>query len=176
MIKQRLPADPDVAAAFTLADLSDPSGSYPPEKVVPDYQARMEAAGIVYKDGFSEQGFLLQSLTRRAVILETAWMQEVRNSTDPRLTPSQRGTAIRSMSRLNEDLNKTLTLIMRVRTAQGEDTAPFLSANEQALADDPRAENILKQRPGLTIPQIVQAELQGEEIYEAEFRESKPKP
>ncbi|KAA0911467.1 hypothetical protein [Pusillimonas sp. ANT_WB101] len=165
----RLPADPEQAAAFTLADLSAPDGSYPPDRVHTDYEMRMAQAGIVFdENGFNEQGFLLRRLTSRSLILETAWHQTMRQLADTHLTPQQTGTLIRAASRLQEDMDKTLALILKVRTAQGEGAYPFLTGSEQAVADDPRAEALTLKDGILTIPQVVQAELLGEAIADAE--------
>lgn len=164
-----LPADPEQAAAFTLADLSAPDGSYPPDRVHTDYEMRMAQAGIVFdENGFNAQGFLLRRLTSRSLILETAWHQTMRQLADKHLTPQQTGTLIRAASRLQEDVDKTLALILKVRTAQGEGAFPFLTGSEQAIADDPRADAVMFKGGILTIPQVVQAELLGEAIADAE--------
>lgn len=144
-MRKKLPAAPDQASAFVLADLSAPDGSYPPERVHTDYEARLAEAGIVFNDdGFCEQGFLLRRLTARALILETAWHQTIRALSEPYLDTKGRGAIVRAASRLQEDLDKTYALILRVRKAQGENLEPFLSAADQAIADDPRPEVTLQ--------------------------------
>lgn len=168
-----LPVDPDTAAAFVLADLTKPDVGYDPSRVTPDYRARLADAGVLIDDeGFSEQGFLLRRLTSRALILDTAWLQTIQGLANPRLDPKSRGAIVRAASKLQEDLDRTYALILRVRKAQGENEAPFLSAADQALADDSRAESLTLGAYGLSIPQIVRAEALGEAIYAAEFEQT----
>lgn len=83
---------------------------------------------------------------------------------------SRFGTLVRAAGRLQEDLDKTVALVVKVRRAQGEDVAPFLTANEQAIADDPRAEHLMHTKYGLRIPELVRVEKLGEEIADAEFK------
>lgn len=169
-MRDYLPPDLDQAAAVILADLTAPDGRLLPERRQ-HYQARMADAGVVIDDdGFCEQGFLLKRLTARAVILETAWLQCIGDLANPRLTPAMRGQVIRGASRLQADLDQTLAIIVRVRKAQGENYAPFLTAADQALADDSRADNLMMGQYGLSIPQIVRAEALGEAIYDGEFK------
>jgi len=168
-MRDHLPADLDQAAALVLADLTAPDGRLLPQRRQ-HYQARMADAGVVIDDdGFCEQGFLLKRLTARAVILETAWLQTIGELADSRLPPAMKGQVIRGASRLQEDLDKTLALIVRVRKAQGENYAPFLTAADQALADDSRADDLMMGQYGLSIPQIVRAETLGEAIAVSEF-------
>lgn len=72
------------------------------------------------------------------------------------LLPKERGYLVRSASKLQEDMDKTLGLILKVRQAQGEGTTPFLSQPEQAIADDPRVEALSMSTFRLSIPQLVE--------------------
>ena len=165
-----LPPDPDQAAAFVLADLSKPDVSYRPDRVHLDYEARLEQAGITFDArGFTEQGFLLKRLTSRALILEAAWSQTIRELSNPHLAPKDRGAIVRAASRLQEDLDRTFALILRVRNSQGEDTAPFLSGKEQAIADDPRPDAVMQGAHALTVSQLVRAEQMGEMVFDMEL-------
>lgn len=163
--KQKLPGNTDLAAAFALADIAAPDGSYPPERVASDYEAKMAEAGITADN---DQGFLLRSLTRRYVILETIFLQIARETGDP-MPAQSKGTLMRSLSRLNDDMNKTLGIIHRIRLAQAEGFAPFLTNEDQAIVDDARAEQPMSGDHTLTLPQLVHAETEADLIVDTEF-------
>lgn len=163
--KQKLPGNTDLATAFVLADIAAPDGTYAPECVRSDYVAKMADAGVTAD---TNQGFLLRSLTRRYVILETIFLQMARETADP-MPAQSKGALMRSLSRLNEDMNKTLGIIHRVRLAQAENFAPFLTNDDQAIVDDARAAQPMSGPHGLTVPQLVQAERCADEIVDTEF-------
>lgn len=163
-----LPANPDRAAAQALADIVSPDGRYPPESVVSDYNARMAELGVNSDD----QGYLLRSLTRRAVLIETMWFQVMRDAARP-APAAAKANLLRAASRLNSDLSRTQGIILRIRNAQGEDYAPFITSQDIAVADDARPEQQIKENR-LSSLQIIQAESYADQIYETQFEVLEP--
>ena len=160
-----LPADPDRAAARTLAAVTAPGGEYPPDSVHPDYEFKMSNAGIAPGD----TGYILRSMTRRALIIEAAWLQlmyQVSQTTHPRHI----ATLTRAASNMHKDLMATQSAIYKIRLDQQAGFEPMILSEDLALADDPRAVGHSKGRHGLTTKQVVLAEMEADDIVDAQFR------
>lgn len=169
----------DLSAANALAKIYGLNFPVVSDRALPSYLEHLKAAGITLDaDGFCEQGYLLKSLTVRSCVIEAAYLAQMTALGNPKLTPQQRGELIRGASHLNKDLHKTQLLILRIRTAQNENEAPFLNGPDQVMVDDRRAEAVLaaESKPSLSITEIVEAEAQGEAIHDVEYRELKPEP
>lgn len=154
-----LPADPDRAAAFVLADLTRPDGSYPPERAVPDYAERMADAGVMAAD----RSYILRSLTRQSIIIETAWLR-IMASMATTTHPPHLDALARTARKLHTDLTDTLGAIYKVRKDQREGFEPLLLAQDWKLADAPPP-------PGLTTLERVQADMVADAVFDAEFKE-----
>lgn len=161
---RKLPGEADAAAAFILADVTRPDGSYTPEDVSPDYAAQMAAAGVVPED----TNYILRSMVRRALILERQWLQLMHDISQSS-NPSSTMMLTRAASHMQKDLMATQGAIYKIRLDLHMGFEPIITRQDQALADDARAMKHSQGQQRLATRQIVMAEMQADYIVDAGF-------
>lgn len=153
-------SDPATAAATALAAIHAPGISVPEANAATILNERLAQLGVN-----EDSGYIVQSLARRAVLLESMYLRLLEQAATEN-KPAKQGILLRSASTVARSQQEVLSALYRIHKdgARG-DYLPL--AQDLQLADDSRPDEVLAE---LGTRQVVEAEAVADEIYEAEFR------